>query len=127
MVTAASLNGKAGKCSNFGNCSIADARKTVEVPTGMDFVCEECRKPLLLIEAEGKAGISKSIFIILLLIVLLVGGGAAWFFLQGNKAPVEAPIIAPKIVAPPIETPAAPLTGHCSAADAKAGLCKSVR
>ena len=47
----ASLSNKSGKCSNFGNCSLADARTAIEVPSGVDFVCTECGKPLLLIDA----------------------------------------------------------------------------
>lgn len=40
------ITSKSGKCSNFGNCSLADSRATVEVPSGLDFVCTECGKPV---------------------------------------------------------------------------------
>ena len=137
MATHSFPGSKAGKCSNFGNCSVADARKTVEVPNGMDFVCSECQKPLLLTETEVKAGLSKPLFIAVLLVVLLIAGAVAWFLLKGKKSPDEAPpapaqTVAPQPAAPPViipQTQAPPQspTGHCSEADEKAGLCKIAR
>lgn len=135
------VSGKSGKCSNFGNCSLADARVTIEVPTGLDFVCNECGKPLLQTDGGGaQAGGSKALLIGLGLgALLLAGGGAAW--LLGKKPPepqppavVAAPPAAPPVTAPvtvpavtpaPEKTPAVPLTGTCSEADERAGLCRT--
>ncbi len=127
----ASLSGKSGKCSNFGNCSIADARTTVEVPNGLDFVCSECGKPLLSMDTGTKGGNSKALAVgILLLVLLLAGGGIAWSLLAGKKTPVPVPPVAveqPKN--PPQAEPAAqpPVTGNCSGADERAGLCRIAR
>lgn len=143
-----SLSGRSGKCSNFGNCSLADARTPVEVPGGLDFVCSECGKPLLLIDAGGaKAGSSKTLAVgVLLLVLLLAVGGIAWSLLAGKKAPEAAPP-APTAVAPSaaeaaaaavaaakaaarVQGPApaqAPITGNCSEADERAGLCRIAR
>jgi hypothetical protein len=43
-----------GKCINFGLCSEADGRETIQVARGGDFSCPECGKPLT--EATGDAG-----------------------------------------------------------------------
>ncbi len=125
----ASLIGKSGKCSNFGNCSMADARSTVEVATGMDFVCTECRKPLLMSDSAVPAGGSKTMMLGVIAVVVLLLGGAAVWFLKGDKTPdkphAEA---APVSQAQPAPTPVKPAAnGHCSAADEQAGLCKTTR
>lgn len=118
------MNSKSGKCSNFGNCSIADARTTVEVPGGLDFVCSECGKPLLLNDTQGGGGSKVLLVVGLLLAALLVAGGAAWFFLAGKPIPPPA-VIAPSPPAPQTEAPARPVNGHCSPADERVGLCRT--
>ncbi|MCX7256974.1 MAG: hypothetical protein NTZ64_09610 [Polaromonas sp.] len=149
-----SNSGKSGKCSNFGNCSLADARVTIEVPTGLDFVCNECGKPLLQTDGGGApAGGSKALLIGLgLAALLLAGGGGAWFL--GKKAPdvvaVPAPVSVPAPKPAPAPTDAAaptaaetaaaavaaakaaatareqvPLNPSCSEADERAGLCRT--
>jgi hypothetical protein len=135
----ASTQSKSGKCSNFGNCATADARATVEVPGGLDFVCNECGKPLLLIDTGPQGGGSKTLLVLgLLLAILLLGGSSAWFFLAGEKS-ADAHASArrcrppprrrwsrqPPPPAPQTEAPARPAHGHCSAADERAGLCRT--
>lgn len=135
MALVAGLAVKSGKCSNFGNCSLADARKTVEVPAGLDFVCTECGKPLLLTDAGTAGGNSKALIVGgLLVVVLLAAGGVAWSLFAGKKtaAAPDVPVLQ-VIVPPPVAKPAAksddapqlPLSGNCSDADAKAGLCRA--
>jgi phosphate transport system substrate-binding protein len=136
--------GKSGKCSNFGNCSLADARTTVEVPSGLDFVCTECGKPLLLTEAGKAGGNSRMLLVVgvLLLIAVLAAGGVAWSLFKGKHTTETAqPPAAEVIVTPPSPSPAAtekpqpqpqpqpqlPAHGNCSEADAKAGLCRATR
>lgn len=127
----ASLTGKSGKCSNFGNCSLADARTTIEVPNGMDFVCTECGKSLLLTDPGPQgAGNSRALAVgALLLVLLLAAGGIGWSLMSGKKAPAPEP--APPVAieqpqAPPKAEPAAqpPVTGNCSEADERVGLCR---
>lgn len=129
MATLTSINSKAGKCSNFGNCSIADARTTVEVPSGLDFVCTECRKPLLLMDAGSPAGRSKALVAGVLLVVLLLMVGASWFVLSGKKSvdPTPPPQTSAPVEAAPPTAPSGPLSGNCSAADEMAGVCKIAR
>jgi phosphate transport system substrate-binding protein len=121
------FTGKSGKCSNFGNCSMADAHTVVQVPSGMDFVCTECGKPLLLSQSTGTAaggsgGGQTMQIIVLAIVVLALLGGGAWFLLRGKKT--SAPP-SPQAITVPVDTPAsAPLTGNCSDADAQAGLCR---
>jgi phosphate transport system substrate-binding protein len=137
------LSGKSGKCSNFGNCSIADARTTVEVAGGMDFVCSECGKPLLLTDSAGASGgSSKALAVgVLVAVLVLAGGGITWSLLAGKKSPQPAPAVVsappvavrptPPVVAAPAKPaaalPAEPATGHCSEADERAGLCRIAR
>ena len=130
----ASFTGKSGKCSNFGNCSLADARTTVEVPNGQDFVCNECGKPLLLMDAGPQAaGNSRALAVgALLLVLLLAAGGIAWSLMSGKEAPEPAPppvaIEQPQMpqAPPPKVEPAAqpPVTGNCSESDERVGLCR---
>lgn len=136
----ASFTGKAGKCSNFGNCSLADARTTIEVPNGQDFVCTECTKPLLLMDAGPQGGGNSKALAVgaLLLVLLLAAGGIAWSLMSGKKAPEPAPPVAigqpqapPAIQAPqvpqaPKAEPAAqpPVSGNCSVSDESVGLCR---
>ena len=130
----ASFTGKAGKCSNFGNCSLADARTTIEVPNGQDFVCTECGKPLLLMDAGPQGGGNSKALAVgaLLLVLLLAASGIAWSLMSGKKTPepappvtIEQPQAAPVPPAPKAE-PAAqpPVSGNCSVSDESVGLCR---
>ena len=129
----ASFTGKSGKCSNFGNCSLADARTTVDVPNGQDFVCTECGKPLLLMDAGPQAGGNSKALAVgaLLLVLLLAAGGIGWSLMSGKKAPapepappvaVEQPQPPPKAEPAPAAQP--PISGNCSEADERVGLCR---
>ena len=131
--------GRSGKCSNFGNCSLADARKTVEVPAGLDFVCTECGKPLLLTDTGTAGGNSKALIVgALLLVVLLAAGGVAWSLFAGKKTVAAPDVPVPQVIVPPPiakseakpeaktdDASLPPLSGNCSDADAKAGLCRA--
>lgn len=129
-----SVGGKVGKCSNFGNCSLADARTAQDIPSGVDFVCGECGKPVLLTDAGKPTGSqSATVIVVGLLVVLLLAGGAiVWSLLKGEKkeekrdAPAVAAPAAPRdaVAAPPAPKPLAPETGNCSDADAQVGICR---
>lgn len=125
----ASLTGKSGKCSNFGNCSLADARTTIEVPNGQDFVCTECGKPLLLTDPGPQGGGNSRALAVgaLLLVLLLAAGGIGWSLMKKEPAPEPAPPVAvEQPQAPPKAEPAVqpPVTGNCSEADERVGLCR---
>ena len=133
----ASITSKSGKCSNFGNCSLADSRATVDVPSGLDFVCTECNKPLLLMDAGKEGHNSKTLVIGALLLLLVLAAGSTWWALRESKPPVSIsppasvppPVSvsppAPEVQAPQIsKKPEPPAQGHCSDADAKAGVCR---
>jgi phosphate transport system substrate-binding protein len=130
MTDFSQTNPKAGKCSNFGNCSLADSHTTIQVPVGRDFACTECGKSLLPTDMSPGGGSSKNLMVVAgLVAVLLAAGAGAWLFLGKKEvvpepAPVAAP--APAVVPAPAATPAPalPATGHCSDADAQAGLCQ---
>ena len=140
MALVSGLSVKSGKCSNFGNCSLADARNTVEVPAGLDFVCTECGKPLLLSDAGTSGGSSRALIMgALLLAALLAAAGIAWSLFAGKKK-TEVPVVSvPQVVSPlpaakpevkpevkpEAVSPSPPPSGNCSEADAKAGLCRT--
>lgn len=124
------MKNTSGKCSNFGNCSLADTHVAIEVPSGLDFICHECSKPLLPKDSAAKVGKSKILAITLAL--LLTGGGAAWFFSNTRAAAPEPAAEAPlRATEPekfiPAQQPAGTLTGTCSSADERSGLCRIAR
>jgi hypothetical protein len=36
-----------GKCTNFGNCTLADTRQMVTVRAGRDLLCPDCGRALI--------------------------------------------------------------------------------
>jgi hypothetical protein len=134
MTDFSQTNPKAGKCSNFGNCSLADSHTTIQVPMGRDFACTECGKSLLPTDLSPGGGSSKNLMVVAGLVALLLAAGAgAWLFLgQKEVVPEPAPVAAPAPAVAPVVTPAVtpdaapalPDTGNCSDADAQAGLCQ---
>jgi hypothetical protein len=69
-----------GKCTNFGNCTTADAQEIVTVPAGKDLICPTCGKGL----TEVGAPVQKSSMPLVLGIVavVLVAAGAGFFFFK---------------------------------------------
>jgi phosphate transport system substrate-binding protein len=47
---------RTGKCINFGLCTIADSKTSVEIPETADFVCPECEKGLSPADSSKKPG-----------------------------------------------------------------------
>ncbi len=43
-----------GRCTNFGNCPVADSKQIVSVPDGADLVCPDCARQLSEIAPEKK-------------------------------------------------------------------------
>jgi hypothetical protein len=98
---------------------MADARTNQDVLAGMDFVCAECGKPLLLLGAPEPAGNKRAVIVVavVLLVLLLAGGAVAWS-LSKSKPTGGIAEEAPAPLAQP------PESGTCSDADAKVGLCR---
>lgn len=65
-----------GKCTNFGNCEVADHQKVVPVPQGADFVCPECGRELTEIRvaaAGNKNALFGGVIVVLLLSAAFIG------------------------------------------------------
>lgn len=60
-----------GRCTNFGNCDVANQQKIVPVPQGADFVCPECGRELTEIGIV-KGGSNKPLIAGALLLLLLL-------------------------------------------------------
>ena len=71
-----------GKCTNFGNCPIADSKEILQIPLGVDMVCTECKRQLSEIAAEKKLPIKP---IIGVLAGLAVIGILLWLWLGSNS------------------------------------------
>jgi phosphate transport system substrate-binding protein len=103
-----------GRCTNFDYCTLADARRDVEVPVGQDFNCPECGKPLKA-PPVAKGGGSAVLFAIVGIGALALVGGAVYLGMRlgqtgeiGGK-PAPAPVAAtPAAATPPAPPPPAP-------------------
>lgn len=75
-----------GRCSNFDYCSLADARRDIEVLVGEDFVCPECGKPLRAPPVQaGPGGMLRPLLIGGGMLVLV--GGAVFLGMRMGGAP----------------------------------------
>ena len=85
-----------GRCTNLDYCSVAAARRDVEVRVGDDFVCPECGKPLKAPQvAAGSATNYVLPGIIGAGILLLIGGGIVVGMRMGGSAPQTAQLPPP--------------------------------
>lgn len=66
-----------GRCTNFGNCEVANQQKIVPVPQGADFVCPECGRELTEIRVAAVGGNNTPVFAglgtVLLLLIAFLG------------------------------------------------------
>lgn len=80
------LTVRKGKCINFGNCKIADAKEIVEVNLGDEFICSnpECRGMLVEVRRKPKR---KLLFVGVgvFLLLFIIGGIFAYINFQKNK------------------------------------------
>ncbi|WP_147377181.1 hypothetical protein [Mangrovibacterium diazotrophicum] len=75
-----------GSCINFGNCSKADLKETIELGVTEDFVCPECDSELTEMVGKSKGGKKKMPLIIggVALVLVLAGGGLI-YALSGDE------------------------------------------
>ncbi|WP_295577716.1 SUMF1/EgtB/PvdO family nonheme iron enzyme [uncultured Lamprocystis sp.] len=97
----AEQTGRTGKCTNFGNCTLADTGADVSIPEGAAPVCTECGRGLM-VSQPGKDR-SKLIGGVIALVVLAAIAVAAMTFLWDYLMPAAAP--EPPAVAEPMEPP----------------------
>ena len=75
-----------GRCTNFGNCTVADNKQIVEVPETADFKCPSCSRQLA--EVGGRRSSSLVPVVIALGLVSMV---AAFLLLHKQRGSVQAP------------------------------------
>lgn len=62
-----------GRCTNFGNCGVADKRQVITVPQGADFVCPEDGRALTEIGSQAPKRNNTLVFAVVAVVVLLFG------------------------------------------------------
>lgn len=100
------MAGRWGKCTNFGNCSIADSKTLVQEQTGKGFVCTECNRPLVSVKGESSGGgNAKTLGLIVgvVLLLSLLGAGGYWLIKKISPADTE-PAVATAAPAAPVST-----------------------
>jgi phosphate transport system substrate-binding protein len=77
-----------GTCTNYGLCVKADTREAQNIPDGADFVCQECKRPLIgLADSTGANPASRTLTAIVAVALLLaIGGGLAYFWAHRSPA-----------------------------------------
>ncbi|MBF0118523.1 MAG: phosphate ABC transporter substrate-binding/OmpA family protein [Desulfobacterales bacterium] len=88
---------RSGRCTKFGECSLADNKMQQSVPEGSDILCQECGGRLVL-SSDSK---SSNGIILLLVIILALGGivfGAIKIF-SSKKSTVSQPVAVSTIIA----------------------------
>ncbi len=105
-----------GRCMNVDYCTLASAKRDIEVRLGEDFICPECARPLKAPAAEEAVSGNTNLALIGggVALVLILGGVYAGFRLSNSpsSAPPVAPVVAtaPAAVAVPAPTAPPPLT-----------------
>ena len=99
-----------GRCTNFDYCSLADARRDIEVLVGEDFVCPVCGKPLRAPPVQtGGGGLLRPALVGGGMLVLV--GGAVFLGMRMGSMPA-APVAG---TPPPASPHPAPQTGAATA------------
>jgi phosphate transport system substrate-binding protein len=94
-----------GRCTNFDYCSIAEARKDVEVRVGEDFVCPECGKPLKAPQLKS-GGASPMVPALVGIGVLVLIGGAVFLGMRMGSSGAPAQKLAESTAQMPAPVPA---------------------
>src|SRR5215210_4809714 len=84
-----------GKCSNYAGCLLAYRNETITIPEGDEFVCPECRQPLVPVSAETKVTPKMLPLMIVGGIVLLVIFGGIAVYDQARRLKRNPALAAP--------------------------------
>ncbi len=90
-----------GRCTNVDYCSLAAAKRDIEVKIGQDFVCPECARPLRPPPVQAGAGRSGLVGAGIVGVLVLVAGGLyAGYRLSSPARPPQQIARATKTVQP---------------------------
>jgi NitT/TauT family transport system substrate-binding protein len=79
-----------GKCTNFGDCQVADSKQVVDIPDGGDFVCSGCRHQLS--EVPITKGLSvKRIIVVAAGLTVIIVIGVVLLWLRGSANTESSP------------------------------------
>ncbi len=98
-----------GRCTNVDYCSLAAAKRDIDVKLGEDFVCPECAKPLRTPPTRESSGGLNVAIAGGVVGLLLIGGGVYAGYRLSKSAPVQVSNTTLSPAAPPAAvTPLAP-------------------
>jgi phosphate transport system substrate-binding protein len=76
---------------NYGLCVKADSREAQNIADGADFVCQECKRPLVGINDRGGSGASSKVALaIVALLATSLAGGVAYYFVSRSQSAAPA-------------------------------------
>ena len=122
--------GRTGKCTNFGNCTLADTGADIPIAEGSAAVCTECGRGLMV--SQPPKGRSKVVGAVIALVVLIAVLGLGVKFLldalstdDGPRVTATDPVVQtppdapepPTPAEPPDDTPASPAASPIGGAD----------
>jgi NitT/TauT family transport system substrate-binding protein len=73
-----------GKCTNFGNCPVADSKQIVQIPEGADIICPDCGRQLSEIAPERNLPLKSIIGVLAGLAIIGIG---LWLWLGSKSGP----------------------------------------
>jgi phosphate transport system substrate-binding protein len=75
-----------GKCTNFGNCTVADTRQVVSVSGGNDLLCPDCGRQLTEVATAKPASLAAVPVMILVGLLLLIGIAVAYWMMRSKSS-----------------------------------------
>src|SRR5438552_13665527 len=77
---------RTGRCVNFGNCTTANQKQTIIMPSGLELKCPECGRSLVEIQQTNRSGAGIAAVFVMALALL---GAAGWFLWNNLRSPAK--------------------------------------
>ncbi|HEY3738773.1 MAG TPA: phosphate ABC transporter substrate-binding/OmpA family protein [Bryobacteraceae bacterium] len=69
---------RTGRCVNFGNCTLANQKQTIVMPSGLELKCPECGRTLVEITAQRSSSAGPTVVFAVALALLAAAGWFLW-------------------------------------------------